>query len=90
MNWKLMFFLIFNLVTTATHAVKSPKQGTLMLKGVVPLKVGVILERDRTGALVPTLRSNAPDAAERSIKLKTTRAPASLSEDTQRVVIESN
>lgn len=90
MSWKLLFFLILSLATTATYAEKASRQSNLMLKGIVPVKVKVSLEPDQSGVLVPTLKSNAPALVNKTIKLKTTRSPASVSNDIQKIVIESN
>lgn len=89
MDWKILFFFILTLISTATYAQKASKQGVLMLKGVVPLKVGVGLTRDQNGALIPTLKSNAPDSAHHFVRIKTSRSPASVDEF-QKIIIESN
>lgn len=89
MDWKILFFFIFALTSTATYACSASKQGVLMLKGVVPLKIGIGLTRDQNGALIPTLKSNAPDSVHHSVRVKTSRAPASVDE-LQKIIIESN
>jgi hypothetical protein len=88
MDWKVLFFLIFCLVSTGTHARKATKQKSLQLRGVVPLKVGVNLVEGRNGALIPTLQSNNPSSLALPVRLKTSRSPASVGE-VHRVVIES-
>lgn len=89
MDWKVPFLLIFCLVSTATHAGKTSKRAVLHLRGVVPLKLGVNLVQGENSALVPTLKSNSPTPLGNSIKVKTSRSPASFGE-VQKVVIESH
>lgn len=90
MDWKILLLFIFTLTTAATQAAeKASKSSTLQLRGIVSLQVGIKLEPDKNGALVPTLHSNSPVTANLPVRIKTSRAPASVG-DFQRVVIESN
>ncbi|GEM_PF-4307772 len=89
MDWKVPFLLIFCLVSTATHAGKASKRSVLYLRGVVPLRVGINLVQGDNSVLIPTLKSNSPTPLGNSIKLKTSRSPASFGE-VQKVVIESH
>ena len=89
MNWKMLILFTFCLSSTATHAETLSKQGSLFLRGVVPVKNTVTLVENRDGNLIPTLQSNSPLGVTNTIRLKTSRAPASMG-NYEKVIIESH
>lgn len=89
MNWKMLILFFFCVNSTITHAETLSKQGSLFLRGIVPVKNTITLVENRQGDLVPTLQSNSPAGVANTIHLKTFRAPASLG-NYEKVIIESH